>query len=215
MTLAHRGVLFLDEFAEFDRRAIEALREPLESGEVEVVRGQAHVRFPAAVMLVAACNECPCGPGPRGCQCRDVDKARYNRRLSGPLLDRIDLICSIALPSRDALVGVDRAPGEPSSRVRVRVVAARERQAVRLEGTAAGCNAQMDGPATRRIVRLDAGARARLHATLAGELSGRAHDRVLRLARTIADLDGRERISIDDIDEALGYKLTVPELAAA
>src|SRR3954469_11318567 len=72
VTLAHRGVLFLDEFAEFDRRAMEALREPLESGEVEVVRGQAHVRFPAAVMLVAACNECPCGPGPRGCQCRDV-----------------------------------------------------------------------------------------------------------------------------------------------
>src|SRR4051794_37378385 len=215
VTLAHRGVLFLDEFAEYDRRAIEALREPLESGEVEVVRGQAHVRFPAAVMLVAACNECPCGPGPRGCQCRDVDKARYNRRLSGPLLDRIDLICAVALPSRQTLVVPEQGAGESSSAVRERVIAARERQSARLADTAARCNAEMDGPATRRIVRLDADARRRLQATMTAELSGRAHDRVLRLARTIADLDGRERLTADDLDEALGYKLAVPDLAVA
>ena len=214
VTLAHRGVLFLDEFAEFERRAIEALREPLESGEVEVVRGQAHVRFPAAAMLVAACNECPCGPSSKGCRCRDVDKTRYHRRLSGPLLDRIDLICTIALPSREELVG-DSARGEGSAIVRERVVAARDRQARRLAGTGANCNAGMDGPITRRIVRLGAEGRSLLRSTTIGDFSGRAHDRVLRLARTIADLDGRERVTADDVDEALGYKLSMPELAAA
>jgi magnesium chelatase family protein len=215
VTLAHRGVLFLDELTEFDRRAVEALREPLENGSVEVVRGQAHVRFPAAAMLVAACNGCPCGPGGGGCRCSDPDRNRYNRRLSGPLLDRIDLICSIALPSRDELVGEAQARAEASAAVRDRVIAARERQTARLAGTGAAANADMDGPQTRRVVRLGADERRRLRSSAIADFSGRAHDRVLRIARTIADLDGRERITVDDVDEALGYKLSLPELAAA
>jgi magnesium chelatase family protein len=214
VTLAHRGVLFLDELGEFERRALEALRQPLESGEVEVTRGQLHVRFPAAVMLIAACNACPCGRA-GDCRCRDVDRQRYHRRLSGPLLDRIDLICTLALPSRDELLEETRGSGEPSPAIRERVVAARERQAKRLAGTPALCNAGMDGPATRRIVRLGSADRRHLRFSDSGDLSGRAHDRVLRLARTIADLDGRERVSIDDLDEALAYKLTLPQLVAA
>ena len=214
VTLAHRGVLFLDELGEFERRALEALRQPLESGEVEVTRGQAHVRFPAAVMLVAACNACPCGRA-SDCRCRDVDRQRYHRRLSGPLLDRIDLICTLALPSREELLDHRGGSGERSAVIRDRVVAARERQAERLAGTPALCNAGMDGPATRRLVRLGSADRRHLRFSDSGDLSGRAHDRVLRLARTIADLDGRERVNVDDLDEALAYKLTLPQLVAA
>jgi magnesium chelatase family protein len=214
VTLAHRGVLFLDELGEFERRALEALRQPLESGEVEVTRGQAHVRFPAAAMLVAACNACPCGRA-GDCRCRDVDRQRYNRRLSGPLLDRIDLICTLALPSRDELLDQTGGSGERSAVIRERVVAARERQAERLVGTPALCNAGMDGPATRRIVRLGTAGRRHLRFSESGDFSGRAHDRVLRLARTIADLDGRERVTVDDLDEALAYKLTLPQLVVA
>jgi magnesium chelatase family protein len=214
VTLAHRGVLFLDELGEFERRALEALRQPLESGEVEVMRAQSTVRFPAAAMLVAACNECPCGR-PNDCRCKPGERDRYQRRISGPLLDRIDLICSLSMPSRDELVSDPPGGGERSERVRERVLAARERQATRLGDLSATCNAGMDGPMTRRIVRIGVEGRRRLRSKDAGDFSGRAHDRVLRLARTIADLDGRERISIDDLDEALGYKLAIPQLAAA
>ena len=216
VTLAHRGVLFLDEMAEFSRAALEGLRQPLETGEVEVMRGQTAARFPAAVMLVGATNECPCGRGRSDCRCTDAEVARYYRRLSGPLLDRIDLICTVAAPSRDDLVDVEGQPGEPSAAVRRRVIAARERQTERLTGTRALCNAQMDGPLTRTAVPLERDAALLLRgADAPGELSGRAHDRVLRLARTIADLDGRVRVGADDVAEALGYKLTVPELVAA
>src|SRR3954471_21795044 len=145
VTLAHRGVLFLDEMAEFSRHALEGLRQPLESGEVEVMRGQTTARFPAAVMLVGATNECPCGRPRSDCRCTDPEIARYYRRLSGPLLDRIDLICSVAAPRREELIDIEAPPGQSSAAVRKRVVAARERQGVRLEGTAALCNAQMDG----------------------------------------------------------------------
>jgi magnesium chelatase family protein len=216
VTLAHRGVLFLDELGEFDRRALEALRQPLETGEVEVMRGQSNVRFPAAAMLIAACNRCPCGPTERGCQCRDVDRDRYQRRLSGPLLDRIDLICTLGQPPRDEIVGDgSRGRGEPSAHVRERVVAARERQAARLAGVPAICNADLDGPGTRRIIQIGTAGRIRLRSAGAGDFSGRAHDRVLRLARTIADLDGRDRVTVDDLDEALAYKLSIPHLVAA
>ena len=216
VTLAHCGVLFLDEMAEFSRAALEGLRQPLESGEVEVMRGQRSMRFPAAVMLVGACNECPCGRAKTECKCSEVESARYHRRLSGPLLDRIDLICSVSAPLRNELVDEQAPRSEPSNAIRARVVAARARQAERLAGTHALCNAQMDGPATRRFVRLPASARSLLaSADTPGDLSGRAHDRVLRLARTIADLDEREEVGVPDVVEALGYKLALPELAAA
>ena len=217
VTLAHRGVLFLDEMAEFSRAALEGLRQPLESGVVEVMRSQTHMRFPAAVMLVGACNECPCGRSRAECKCSETESARYYRRLSGPLLDRIDLICSVSAPRRDDLVDAGDGPRtESSAVVRARVVAARERQAARLADTPALCNAQMDGPLTRSRVTLPPeGRRMLLAADSPGDLSGRAHDRVLRLARTIADLDGREDVGVDDVAEALAYKLTLPELAAA
>ena len=206
ITLAHRGVLFLDELAEFSRMALEALRQPLEDGRVLVTRGQRTVDFPAAVMLVGASNPCPCGGAGGECSCGTAERARYSRRLSGPLVDRIDLVCELAPPSPHALV--DDLGEESSAAVRDRVMAARERQARRLGGTGAEANGSMDGPLTRRHVQLGPDAVARmLEGHLQLGLSGRGHDRVLRLARTIADLAGRDRVEGRDIDEALGFRM--------
>ena len=207
ITLAHRGVLFLDELAEFSRGACEALRQPMEDGFVAIVRGQRALTFPAEAMLLAACNPCPCGGLPSECECAAFERARYHRRLSGPLLDRIDIVCQVSPPPALQLVGREGV-GEPSARVRERVVAARERQLHRLAGSAALCNARMDGRMTRRHAALGSRALERLMDVVdAGRLTGRGHDRVLRLARTIADLEGREGVSSDDLDEALGYRL--------
>jgi magnesium chelatase family protein len=215
ITLAHRGVLFLDELPEFSRLALEALRQPLEAGRVEITRGQRSIGFPAAVMLVGACNACPCAR-PRGlCDCKEDARARYQRRLSGPLIDRIDLVCQLE-PTRPLELVADAVACEGSAAVRERVAAARERQRRRLAGSAALCNGAMDARLTRRHVRLDARLRARMLEGHAGVgMSGRGHDRVLRLARTIADLDERERILPADIDEAVGYRLSGAWKAAA
>jgi magnesium chelatase family protein len=215
ITLAHRGVLFLDELAEFSRSSLEALRQPLEHGFVEVMRGQRALRFPAAAMLVGACNGCPCARAEGECTCNDVDRARYHRRLSGPLLDRIDVVCTLG---RAPLAPV--APGEPgpegSAPVRERVVAARERQLERLDGSGAVCNAEMDPRLTRRHARLETPVYDRLNAAAcAGALTARGHDRVLRLARTIADLDGTDRVSSGHLDEALSYRLGTRAAVAA
>jgi magnesium chelatase family protein len=216
ITLAHRGVLFLDELAEFSRTALEALRQPLESGRVEVTRGQRSIGFPACVMLVGASNECPCAR-PRGdCSCSEADRARYRRRLSGPLLDRIDMICRLDGPAPLELISGDGAQPEQSAAVRERVVAARELQRRRLAGTDALCNAGMGAGLTQRHVPLDAPLRARLiEGQGASLLSGRGHARVLRLARTIADLDGRARVGAAHVEEALGYRLAPAWQAAA
>ena len=213
VSLAHRGVLFLDEMGEFSRAALDALRQPLESGRVEVSRGGRAITFPAAATLVGACNPCPCGR-PRGeCACTDVDRARYARRLSGPLLDRIDLICELEPPSSVSLV--ETASAEETESVRRRVAAARERQGRRLAGSEALANADMDTRAARRHARLDGAARSLLLAGhRRGALSGRGHDRVLRIARTVADLAGRERVNADDVEEALGYRLGAQAVAA-
>ena len=215
ITLAHRGVLFLDELAEFSRGALEALRQPIEDGFVTIIRGQRALTFPAETMLLAACNPCPCARVPSECECAAVERARYHRRLSGPLLDRIDLVCQVSPPPALQLVGTGGL-GEPSERVRERVVAARERQLHRLAGSAALCNARMDGRLTRRHAVLVGGAVERLTDVVdAGRLTGRGHDRVLRLARTIADLEGSERIISEHLDEALGYRLGAAGEAAA
>ena len=208
ITLAHRGVLFLDEVAEFSRAALEALRQPLEDGRIEVTRGQRSVGFPARVMLVAACNPCPCARPAQDCRCSEIDRLRYSRRLSGPLLDRIDLVCQATPPPVAELVAPEPCAGECSEAVRARVVAARERQHHRLAGTGALCNAEMDGPLTRRYARLGAEARGLLASAASGPLTGRGHDRVLRLGRTIADLDDRERIATGDVEEALAYRMS-------
>jgi magnesium chelatase family protein len=214
ITLAHRGVLFLDELAEFSRPALEALRQPLESGTVTITRGQRSIGFPAAVMLVGACNSCPCAGG-RDCKCGEVDRARYRRRLSGPLLDRIDLICELGAARPLELVADQSEAGEGSAAVRERVIEARELQRTRLAGSGALCNGDMDARLTRRHVLTAPAVRTRLlECHRAVSLTARGHDRVLRLARTIADLDGRERVEPRDIEEAVGYRLA-PEWRAA
>lgn len=203
MTLAHRGVLFLDELAEFSRPALEALREPLEAGRITVTRGQRTVEFPARVMLVAACNDCSCGLS--DCDCPASQQLRYRRRLSAPLLDRIDIVCR--LEGSPPVEG--RRRPESSAAVRARVLAARAKQSRHLGALGFGANAEMDARATRRLVSLDRRGRAML--VLAERrlgLSGRSQDRVLRLARTIADLDGRDRVACADLEEAVGYRLS-------
>jgi magnesium chelatase family protein len=216
MTLAHRGVLFLDELAEYSRAALEALRQPLEDGQVEIVRGQRGLTFPTRTMLIAACNPCPCGEANGECSCREIDRDRYTRRLSGPLLDRIDLLCRVSTPAAAELVVPGRVGGEASAVIAARVLAARERQRARLAGSGALCNGEMDGRLTRRHVVLGGGAVGRLLGSAGtGALTGRGHDRVLRLARTIADLAGRARVLDEDVDEALGYRLPAPGLVAA
>ena len=196
ITLAHYGVLFLDELPEFARTALEALRQPMEEGEVTVVRGQRAVTYPARAMLVAACNGCPCARTAGDCTCNDVDRIRYARRLSGPLLDRIDLVCELGQPPPPVLVG-SRPVVEGSNRVRERVETARR--------------IQDDRPSGGRIqVSKAAAARAQLW-----HLSGRGQDRVLRLARTIADLAGADEVEGDHLDEAIGYRMSDPLRAAA
>ena len=215
ITLAHRGVLFLDELAEFSRATLEALRQPLEAGRVEVTRGQRSIGFPAAVMLVGACNACPCARPRPDCDCDDAARARYQRRLSGPLLDRIDLVCQLEPARPLELLSADDGR-ERSQDVRGRVVSARDRQRHRLAGSGVLCNAEMGASLTRRHVRLDQRLRARmLDGHAATSMSARGHDRVLRLARTIADLEGRARVAPADVDEALSYRMSAAWRLAA
>ena len=215
-TLAHHGVLFLDELSEFQRSSLDALRQPIEDGRVTIVRGQQSLTFPTAFMLVAATNPCPCGFAgvDERCTCGEADLRRHRRRLSGPLLDRMDLLVDVRRPDGEEM----RGPAVRSSaEVLARVTAARERQRRRLEGTGAACNGEMDARAAGAVVRLDAGADTELHhAYKYGWLSARGRHRVLRVARTIADLGGREEVSRDDVLLALSLRQrTATDLEAA
>jgi magnesium chelatase family protein len=204
-TLAHHGVLFLDELAEFSRGALEALRQPLEDGRVAIVRGQRTAVYPTRFMLVASTNPCPCGyAGTPRCRCTEADVARYRRRLSGPLLDRMDLLVDVQRPAPEDF---SAGPVCSSAPERERVVAARERQAARLAGTGATCNAHLDAALVRRHVTLDdRGASVLRRAYDRGTLSPRGHDRVLRVARTVADLDGAAAVGAEHLLEALGLR---------
>lgn len=204
-TLAHNGVLFLDELSEFARDALEALRGPLEDGRVTVVRGQQTAIYPTRTMLVAATNPCPCGyAGSDRCRCTESDLARHRRRLSGPLLDRIDLHVHVARPSADDLRS---DPHRSSAAERDRVVAAREIQVERLRGSSATCNAHMDAAMVRRHVTLEPAAERHLWRDYdRGGLSARGHQRVLRLARTIADLDRSQTVGSGHVLRALGLR---------
>ena len=205
-SLAHHGVLFLDELSEFARHALEALRQPLEDGRVVVVRGNQAAVFPTRFVLVAATNPCPCGHGgSMRCRCTDADHARHRRRLSGPLLDRIDLLVDVQRPSADELA----APAlTTSAMVRDVVEAARERQRHRLAGTVAGCNAELTPALLGRHVVLAGDSRDLLQSAYgAGRLSARGYQRVLKVARTIADLSDRDAVSTDDLRAALGWRL--------
>ena len=205
VSLAHHGVLFLDELSEFPRNVLESLRQPLEDGRVAVVRGQHLAVYPTRFMLVASTNPCPCGFHPqRRCRCTDADLLRQRRRLSGPLLDRIDLLVAVGRPSADELRA---AAVTTSEAARERVVAARERQLARLGGSGAGCNAHMDAALVRRHVALDADAEQLLHATYdRGTLSARGRERVLRVARTIADLDGSDAVTKEHLLRSIGLR---------
>ncbi|HEY1355590.1 MAG TPA: YifB family Mg chelatase-like AAA ATPase [Solirubrobacterales bacterium] len=200
VTLAHRGVLFLDELCEFRRDALEALRAPLESGRVSISRTGARLRLPCRFMLVAAANPCPCGRGEADpdCSCAPLEVQRYQGRLSGALADRIDILAPVGQPTAGEIAG--RA-GEGSAAIRERVVAARERQESRLGP--GRCNADMT-PAEARESEISGEAAALLaEAYSRRRLSGRAHDRVLRLARTVADLAGEDSVGSDQMAQAL------------
>jgi magnesium chelatase family protein len=204
-TLAHHGVLFLDELSEFARSTLEALRQPLEDGRVVVVRGQRTAIFPTRFMLVAATNPCPCGHAPSSrCRCTDADLARHHRRLSGPLLDRLDLVLNLQRPPAGQLAG---EPATTSAAERERVLAARERQTWRLEDTGVTCNAHLDAALLRAHARATADAETTLlDAYRRGRLSARGRDRALRVARTIADIDGVDRVQRHHVVVALGYR---------
>jgi magnesium chelatase family protein len=209
VSLAHLGVLFLDELPEFTRAALEALRQPLEDGRVNLVRAQRAVTFPAAFTLVAAANPCPCGflgSTVRACTCSTGAVARYRARLSGPLLDRIDLQVPVhPAPFRDL-----RGPptGEGSAGIRARVEAAREVQRRRLAAHGLACNAQMTTGLVQRHCALDAlGAEVLERAVRRDGLSARGVDRVRKVARTIADLRGAAAIDGRDVMRALAYRV--------
>ena len=204
ISLAHHGVLFLDEMAEFNRSVLEVLRQPLEEGCVRIARALRTVSFPARFMLIGAMNPCPCGfhgDETRPCRCSPMQIARYASRLSGPLRDRMDLTVSVAaLPARDLSAAVT---SESSAAIRARVEGARERQMSR-DGM---LNARLQGRLLRARTALDRDARRIFDVALTRlGLTARGHDRVLRVARTIADLEGRDGISADQLAEALQFR---------
>lgn len=205
-TLAHRGVLFLDELSEFNRPTLEALRQPLEDGEVAIVRGQRTLTLPTRFMLVGATNPCPCGfaGDAMRCTCTESDLRRHWRRLSGPLLDRMDLLVDVQRPTESAL----RAPPAlDSETARACVNEARDRQLARLRGSGATCNGEMDSRQVRDHVRLASGAEEAIsRAYASGVLSARGRHRVLRVARTIADLESHERVLESDVLLALSMR---------
>jgi magnesium chelatase family protein len=206
VSLAHYGVLFLDELAEFPRSALEVLRQPLEDCYVTVCRASATVNYPADFMLVASMNPCPCGYSgdrQRGCTCSPYAIRKYLSKLSGPLLDRIDIHVEVPRLPHGDLVNGKRS--EPSASVRARVERARHVQRVRLGGE--GCNASMPAKRLHDICMLDDTGRSLLAGAASKlQLSARAHDRMLRVSRTIADLAGAEHIATEHLAEAIGYR---------
>jgi len=216
VSLAHAGVLFLDELPEFRRDVLESLRQPLEDGVVTIVRSRARLSFPARVTLIGAINPCPCGflgDSRRACRCPEGAIERYRSRISGPLLDRIDLQVEVPVPSAREL----RAEGgEPSAAVAARVAAARRRQEARFAGRPLPVNAAMDAPDLRRWCALDEASQRLADAAFERlGLSARALARLLKVARTIADLGAQERIRAAHVAEALQYRCLDRPLSAA
>ncbi|MGH2903215.1 MAG: YifB family Mg chelatase-like AAA ATPase [Solirubrobacteraceae bacterium] len=210
IVLAHNGVLFLDELSEFARPALEALRQPLEDGRVAIVRAQHSAVYPSRFMLVAATNPCPCGYAGdwERCRCSQTDLARHRRRLSGPLLDRIDILVKL---ENEGAAGLGAAPLCSSAKAREQVLLARERQAERLRNEGVTVNAQMDVRMLQHHARLDPEAEELLRKDQQrGLLSARGQHRVLRVARTVADLNGCERVRAQDLGSALAMRSDTP-----
>ena len=208
VSLAHHGVLFLDELPEFRRETLEVMRQPIEDGVVTIARAARTVAFPAQFTLAAALNPCPCGyynDVRRDCICTPQQIARYLAKISGPLLDRIDLQVEVAALSTDEIASTE--PTEPSAAIRERVEAARDIQRERFRRSSIRSNAEMTTRHLRRACELDAESRKRLVAAIERlGLSARAHDRILKVARTIADLAGVERLNSSHVSEAIQYR---------
>ncbi len=208
VSLAHMGVLFLDEFPEFERDVLEVLRQPLEDGVVTIARALSSATFPAEFMLVAAMNPCPCGnymDPTKNCTCPPHKVQRYWGKLSGPLLDRIDLHIEVPRLKKEELTNY--SAGEPSAAIRERVSRAREIQIKRFEKTKVRCNARMLPKHVKEFCKLDSEAEGLLKsAILQLKMSGRAYDRILKVSRTIADLDNSEVIKANHVAEAVQYR---------
>lgn len=208
ISLAHHGVLFLDELPEFHRDVLEVMRQPLEDGRVSIARAAQSLTFPSRFQLITASNPCPCGylnDARRQCSCSPTAVRRYQSRLSGPLLDRIDLHLEVPRLSVQELMG--RSKGESSAEVRARVRKARARQVERLSGEGVSCNAQMGPRLLREQCVLAPGAGDLLKSAINQlSLSARAYDRILKVARTIADLDSKDEIELHHIAEAINYR---------
>lgn len=210
ISLAHNGVLFLDELPEFDRRVLEALRQPLEEGRVTVARAARTSSFPARFMFVAAMNPCPCGfhgDSRRVCRCSPPQMERYAGRISGPLRDRIDLVVEVpALGSTDHLSKKSH-PEERSAAIRRRVLEARDRQRTRFVNCRFKLNSRLEGGQLRDQCALDSESTALLETAIQKFcLSARGCDRVLRVSRTIADLAGAAQLDVNHVAEALQYR---------
>ncbi|MCR4278878.1 MAG: YifB family Mg chelatase-like AAA ATPase [bacterium] len=212
VSLAHRGILFLDEFPEFSRNVLENLRQPLEDGHVTVSRAQASVAFPARFVLLAAMNPCPCGYATdreRACICTPTQIVRYRKRLSGPLLDRIDLMIHVPRVPTEKLLAI--TPGEASHVVRARVIQAREKQHARLQPLQILTNAEMTSKHVQEMITIGDDAKLLLeNAIEAYHLSARAYFRILKVARTIADLEGKPSVETEHIAESLRYRQLSP-----
>lgn len=210
ISLASRGVLFLDEFPEFSRDVLEAMRQPLEDGQITVSRASGSVVYPARVLMVAACNPCPCGyagDAAERCKCQPSSLDRYRRKLSGPILDRIDLHIAVPRLTPRELVSLDGQNGETSAEVRRRVTLARRVQTERWSPFGITCNSELPENIIRRKFDISAEIKDFLTDILSRtKLSGRGLSRVLRVSRTIADLDGAEEIGLEHVAEALSYR---------
>jgi magnesium chelatase family protein len=208
ISLAHNGILFLDELPEFNRRTLEVLRQPLEDQQVTISRAMGTVTFPANLMLVAAMNPCPCGfraDPRRQCSCTPMLIERYLGRISGPLLDRIDIHIEVPpVPFRELS---DQEPGTSSESMREQVIAARDRQLSRFRGESNNVNGKMKPREIRRYCKLLSSAEQLLRAAMEEMgLSARAHDKILRIGRTIADMDGKETIEEHHLSEAINFR---------
>jgi magnesium chelatase family protein len=207
ITLAHRGILFLDEFPEFHRDVLESLRQPIEEGQITVLRAKHSLTLPARFTLVAATNPCPCGfygNPEKKCTCSNSQIQMYRRKLSGPLMDRIDLFINVPSVKYEKLVAVDEE--NCSLKIRGRVEKARQIQRERFKKEKT--NSEMEIPEIKKYCQLNLAGQDLLRKYVdSGELSARGYHRVLKVARTIADLEGLENISFQNLSEALSYRL--------